>query len=262
MTELATAKQAAEAAATLLRKYFTEGVQFRQKDGEAEYNLVSQADVEAEQAIAEIIQETFPTHEILGEETNDGSIDAEHLWIVDPLDGTTNFAHRIPHFAVSIAYYRAGEAQCGVICNPIRNDWYVAEHRKGASHNGRPVQVATATQLSEVLVGVGFYYDRGTMMEATLAAVGDLFREQIHGIRRFGTASLDLAQVGCGLFGAFFEYELSPWDYAAGRLFVAEAAGKLTTCRGEPLPLSKTSLLASNGLLHPKMLAIVKSHHT
>jgi myo-inositol-1(or 4)-monophosphatase len=259
MDELATAIQAAEAAGKLLRKYFDEGVAFRHKEGES-YNLVSQADLEAEQAIVDIIQRNFPGHEVLGEEANDGSIDAEHLWIVDPLDGTTNFAHRIPHFAVSIAYYRAGEARCGVICNPIRDDWYLAERGQGASHNGRSVQVAPATRLDQVLVGVGFYYDRGAMMEATLAAVGDLFREQIHGIRRFGTAALDLAQVGCGLVGAFFEYELSPWDFAAGRLFVEEAGGKLTTCRGGTLPLKKTSLLASNGALHPQVLAIVEQH--
>ena len=261
MNELATAKHATEVAAKLLRKYFEEGVTVRQKEGEAAHNLVSQADLEAEQAIVEIIHRSFPDHEILGEEASQGSLDAEHLWIVDPLDGTTNFAHRIPHFAVSIAYYRGGEAQCGVICNPIRDDWYIAQRGQGATHNGRPVQVAAATRLAKVLVGVGFYYDRGSMMEATLSAVGDLFRQQIHGIRRFGTASLDLSQVGCGLFGAFFEYELSPWDYAAGRLFVEEAGGKLTTCQGTPLPLAKTSVLASNGVLHPDVLAIVQKHH-
>lgn len=258
---LSTAQRAAEAAGNVLARYFHDGVTMRSKEGEAAYNLVSQADVEAEQAIAQIIHDAFPKHSILGEESHSGSTDSEHLWIVDPLDGTTNFAHRIPHFAVSIAYYCAGRPQCGVIFNPIREDWYLAEQGKGAKHNGKPVRVSGKGQLDQVLVSVGFYYDRGAMMEATLAAVSDLFREQIHGIRRFGTASLDLAQVGCGLFGAFFEYELSPWDFAAGRLFVEEAGGLVTTGRGDSLPLAKTSLLASTPALHPSVLDIVRLHH-
>ncbi len=117
------------------------------------------------------------------------------------------------------------------------------------------------TKLDEVLVGVGFYYDRGAMMEATLRAIGDLKRCQIHGIRRFGTASLDLCMVGSGCYGAYFEYELSPWDFAAGALFVEEAGGRITTARGEPLPLARTSVLASNGPLHAPTLEIVHRHH-
>jgi len=111
-----------------------------------------------------------------------------------------------------------------------------------------------------VLVGLGFYYDRGAMMEATLAAIRDLLRRNIHGTRRMGTASLDLAYVGTGQFGAYFEYELSPWDFAAGRLFVEEAGGLVTTCAGTPLPLAKTGVLASNGPLHPAVLEVVRGH--
>ena len=123
------------------------------------------------------------------------------------------------------------------------------------------VHVEDATRLDEVIVGVGFYYDRGAMMEATLAAIRDLKLKQIHGIRRFGTASLDLCAVALGRYGAYFEYELSPWDFAAGRLFVEEAGGTVTTARGEPLPLAKSSLLASNGPLHGPMLEVVRAHH-
>lgn len=115
--------------------------------------------------------------------------------------------------------------------------------------------------LDETLIGVGFYYDRGAMMEATLAAIRDLFHQNIHGVRRFGTAALDLCHVGCGLYGAFFEYQLSPWDFAAGRLFVEEAGGKVTTCRGDVLPIEQTSVLASNGTLHAAVLEIVRRHH-
>ncbi len=110
------------------------------------------------------------------------------------------------------------------------------------------------------MLAVGFYYDRGAMMRATLDAIEELFQQQIHGIRRMGTAALDIVQVGLGRFGGFFEYQLSPWDFAAARLFLQEAGGRITTCFGESLPLEKTTILASNGLLHDALLDIVRKH--
>lgn len=256
--ELKTAVAAAKAGGDIVAHYFQKGVEIRGKES---YNLVSDADVESEHAIVDVIRSHFPDHSILGEESYKDDVSAADLWVVDPLDGTNNFAHHVPHFAISIAYVREGKTQCGVIYNPIRNDWYTAELGAGAFHNDRPVRTGTETALNEVLVGVGFYYDRGAMMEATLAAIADLFREHIHGIRRFGTASLDLCQVGVGMYGSYFEYELSPWDFAAGALFVAEAGGKVSTCEGDPLPLARTSLLASNGPLHEPTLRIVQKHY-
>lgn len=258
MSLLNVAEEAADAGAAIVAKYFRDGVEIRSKH---KYDLVSDADVESEQAVVDVIRRRFPDHSILAEEGRKDDVDALHLWVVDPLDGTSNFAHGIPHFAVSIAYYHQGRAECGVIVNPARGDRYTVQRGGGAHHNGERVQVGEQSQLSEVLVGVGFYYDRGAMMEATLDAIRDLFGHDIHGIRRFGTASLDLCQVGTGMFGAFFEYELSPWDFAAGRLFVEEAGGRVTTCRGDELPLEKTSVLASNGKLHEAVLEIVQRHH-
>jgi len=255
--ELNTAKDAATAGGEIVARYFRDGVTMRHK---AEVDLVSDADVEAEHAIAAVIRQSFPDHAIMGEESYEADASAEHLWIVDPLDGTTNFAHGIPHFGVSIAYYKGGKATCGAILNPITGDWYVAQHGRGATLNGKAVGVSTHTSLNQVLVGAGFYYDRGAMMESTLAAIGELFHQNIHGIRRMGTASLDLCMVGTGRFGGFFEYQLSPWDFAAGRLFVEEAGGSVTDCRGEDLPLSKTSVLATNGALHDSILEIVSKH--
>lgn len=257
---LEVATRAAHAGGDIVKHYFENGVTIESKDPDAAHNLVSQADIESERAIGELILEAFPNHSILGEETHRDDVRSEDLWVVDPLDGTTNFAHGIPHFAISVAYYQGGTAQCGVILNPIRDDTFVAQRSKGATHNGNRVQVSPATHIRDTLIGVGFYYDRGAMMEATLAAVRDLFHQQIHGIRRFGTASLDLAQVGCGLFGGYFEYQLSPWDFAAGRLFVEEAGGRVTDCSGGPLPLVCTTLLASNGGLHDALIEIVKKH--
>ncbi len=260
MNQLSIAGEAARAGGEVLAKYFNAGVVGDQKNDDESYNLVSVADVEAEQAIVNVIRRAFPEHSVLGEESHHDDVEAEHLWVVDPLDGTTNFLHGIPHYAVSIAYYHRGVAQCGVVFNPSRNDWYEATAGGGAFHNGKVASVCEDEALDKVLVSVGFYYDRGEMMEATLAAIRDLFYEQIHGIRRFGTAALDLAQVGCGLFGAYFEYQLSPWDFAAGVLFVEQAGGRVTTCSGGSLPLTKTDVLASNSRLHDRVRAIVEPH--
>lgn len=261
LPELGIAGQAALAGSSVILDYFSRGVTMRSKEDEGSYNLVSDADVEAEQQIAAVIQNAVPGHAILGEEEQAGDVDAADLWIVDPLDGTNNFAHRIPHFAVSIAHYREGVCQCGVVVNPVRGDWYYAAAGQGAFHNGRRLQVSPAANLNETMIGCGFYYDRGAMMEATLAAVHSFFKQEIHGIRRFGTAALDLCQVADGLFGGFFEYQLSPWDFAAGRLIVEEAGGMITDGRGGPLPLAVSSVLATNTVLHPSCLEIVSSHH-
>lgn len=260
-SDLSVAFESAMAGAKILLDYFAQGVEMRSKDKEASYNLVTDADVSSEQAVARVIQSRRREHAILGEEELTASVDEQHLWVVDPLDGTNNFAHRIPHFAVSIAYYKDGEPVCGVVVNPVHQDWYWATKGGGAFHNGRQLQVDGADSLKQSMVGCGFYYDRGAMMEATLAAIHEFFKQDIHGIRRFGTAALDLCQVAAGMFGAYFEYQLHPWDLAAGRLILEEAGGRVTDCRGEELQLRKTSILATTPLLHEKCLQIVKRHH-
>jgi myo-inositol-1(or 4)-monophosphatase len=259
--ELLTAFRAAAAGARVILDYYHRGVEMRSKLNEQAHNLVSDADVHAEQAIAAAILADFPTHTLLGEEELSGNVEADDLWIVDPLDGTNNFAHRIPHFAVSIAYYRLGRAVCGVVVNPVRGDWYWATVGGGAFHNGQRMQVNSQASLNRAMIGCGFYYDRGAMMESTLAAIHAFFKQQIHGIRRFGTAALDLCHVADGLYGVFFEYQLMAWDFAAGRLILEEAGGTITTGLGADLPLAKTCILASNSLLHPAALEIVAAHH-
>ena len=260
--ELELAFRAAFAGGRVVLDHFHRGVEKRSKSTQATYNLVTDADIEAERTIVAMISEQFPTHAILGEEeSSTGNTDAEELWIIDPLDGTNNFAHRIPHFAVSIAFYRQGQPHCGVVVNPVRGDWYWALKGHGAFHNGRRLEVDSADELRQSMIGCGFYYDRGAMMEATLAAVHDFFKQDIHGIRRFGTAALDLCQVADGLFGAYFEYQLHPWDFAAGRLILEEAGGQVTDGHGQALELSLTSIVASNQLLHQRCVEIVRAHH-
>lgn len=264
----AVANRAADAAATIIKRYFadlansetTEKTSAGQTQG-----LVTAADVESECEIIAIIRAAFPSHQFLAEENVDG-IDqaklatAEHLWVIDPLDGTNNFAHGIPHFAISIAYYVKGVAEYGLIRNVVTGDNYQCAKGQGAFQNDSIVSCSRATEFNQCMIGVGFYYDRGEMMQATLKAIESLFAQDIHGIRRFGTAALDLVQVGTGRFGAYFEYTLSPWDFAAGRLFVEEAGGVVTTCSGDRLPLANSSVLASNGRLHDEMLKIVSNY--
>jgi myo-inositol-1(or 4)-monophosphatase len=264
---LATAKDAANLAGIELMQHFVDDrLEMRDKtaSGGVSYDLVSDADLAAERIVGERIRQTFPTHELLGEEALGRDVDverAEHLWIIDPLDGTNNFAHRLPHFAVSIAYYHRGVAQVGVIHNPATGQWFTAVRGQGAFAGEKRASVSLHTSLSKVIIGCGFYYDRGEMMRRTLSTIEEFFSFDIHGIRRFGTASLDLCMVGCGQFGGYFEYQLSPWDFAAGRLFVEEAGGKVTCARGQNLPIGRSSILASNGALHETMLAVTRKHH-
>lgn len=260
---LAVAESAATAGGQVLCRYWKDGFQLRDKSaaGGKTYDLVSDADLESQAVIANRLAESFPDHELMGEEDLVGDTDAEHLWVIDPLDGTNNFAHHVPHFAVSIAYYRLGIPVVGIVSNPITGDTYTAIHNNGAAHNGNPIGASETTQLSQSLIGCGFYYDRGDMMRSTLAAVEDFFSHDIHGIRRFGAAALDLCAVASGMFGAFFEYKLSPWDFAAGQLIVTEAGGKITNGLGQPLGLVPSSVLASCPGLYDDALAITTRHH-
>lgn len=255
--ELKVAMEAASAAADVLRKYFR---QSNEIDYKSTYNLVSQADRESEAVVAKVIRDAFPQHEILGEEAEAGDTTAAHLWIVDPLDGTNNFCHGVEHFAVSIAYYRDGQPELGVIYRPISDDWFVTGRGKGAFYNGSVCQTARFERLNQALIGTGFYYDRGAQMRETLAAMEKLFEQDIHGIRRMGTASLDLCMVGTGAFGGYFEFELAPWDYAAGKLFVEEAGGIVTSCNGSDFVAGNSSIVAACPALHRQLLGLVKPH--
>ncbi|TWT52204.1 Inositol-1-monophosphatase [Thalassoglobus neptunius] len=255
--ELVFATELAQAGGDVLLRHRKEGTVIREK---ARNDLVSEADLESERVIKQAIANRYPDHVILAEESENGLdsySEADHLWIIDPLDGTTNFAHGIPHFAVSIAYYQRGVAKCGVVWNPAREELFCAVAGEGAWFQGEQMHVGTQTRMTDVLIAVGFYYDRGAMMRRTLRTIEGLFAEQIRGIRRFGTASLDLCGVASGVYGGFVEYQLAPWDFAAGRLIVEEAGGKVTTSAGDDLPISVTSVLATNSVLHPAMLDVI-----
>lgn len=219
----------------------------------AAMGLVTEADLAAESAIIKKIRTHYPDDCFLAEESHAEIFQAEQLWVIDPIDGTNNFAHGIPHYSVSIAFYESGVARCGVITNPATGELFVAEQGRGAWLNDRRVTVSGSQQLTDSIVATGFYYDRGEMMKATLSTINDLFEQNIRGIRRFGSAALDLAYVGAGRYDAFFEYYLSPWDFGAGKLFVEEAGGKVTNCGGGEIGLQPTHLLATNHSLHDEI---------
>jgi len=257
------ATDAARVGADVTRRYFeqlsTGDIKLKTSDAGGA-NLVTTADVESETAIVAAVREQFPEHEFLGEEGHTADPFAPHLWIIDPLDGTNNFAHGIPQFAVSVAYYQNGKGVCGAVINPVNGDLYTASVGGGAFLNGQQVKVNQHQSLNETMVCTGFYYDRGAMMRSTLDAIDSLFGKGIHGIRRFGAAALDLCAVGAGQYGVFFELTLSPWDYAAAAIFIREAGGKITDCMGNDLSLAKCSVLASNGPLHESTLKTIRPH--
>lgn len=223
------------------------------------HNLVTQADVQAETAIVQKIREHFPTHSILGEEGNDASVDldAEHLWVIDPLDGTTNFAHGIPQFCTAVGYASRGQMLAGAVWDPCRKEMFHATRGGGAFLNDQPVSVSERDTLETSVIATGFYYDRGEMMRRTLASIESLFAAKIRGIRRLGSAALDQCWVACGRFEGFYEYQLSPWDYAASSIIVEEAGGRCFGRKGQLLRLDSHSIIACNAGISDALLSRV-----
>ncbi|MFW5959892.1 MAG: inositol monophosphatase family protein [Chitinivibrionales bacterium] len=210
-------------------------------------NAVTKADTEAERAIVEMIHSEFPDDEVLGEEFSPGNTGRhKRVWIIDPLDGTNNYANGIPQYAVSIAYAEEGDVKIGVIYDPERDELFSAVKGMGARLNSKEISVSGKGGNAEALIATGFYYDRGEVMEQTLKTVRVLFDNGIRGIRRMGSAALDLAWTGCGRFDAYFEYQLSVWDYAAGILIVKEAGGVCMDVSGRDLSLESGGVIASN----------------
>jgi myo-inositol-1(or 4)-monophosphatase len=253
--ELHVARRAAAAAGQVLRVQFGNAAVSEKQSN----NLVTQADLDAEQAVTELLLAEFPRHSLLREEGGDlGDRDATHLWVIDPLDGTNNYAHGMPHFSVSIAYLIDGEPQAGVVYDPLRHEMYTALRGVGAWLNDRPIVVSTRATINQSLITTGFYYDRGAVMERTLQSIHALFTRNVRGIRRTGGAALDLAYVAAGRFEGFFEYRLAPWDFAAGWLLVQEAGGLCFDRFGDPLALPARSIIAANRMVAQELLDVVR----
>jgi myo-inositol-1(or 4)-monophosphatase len=239
----------AREAGALLMHHFNQRVRIEYK-GEAD--LVTIADREAEILIRERIKSRWPMHDILGEEGGLDSHGNDYRWYVDPLDGTTNFAHGFPVFCVSLAIEFKGKRVAGVIYDPTRDELFAAEHGSGAFLNGARISVSKTTRLAESLVATGFPSHKRH------ANPNIFFYHQVtlktHGVRRAGSAALDLCCVASGRFDGFWEFNLNPWDTAAGVLLVEEAGGKVTDMSGGPFKLASRETLASNDLIHPALL--------
>lgn len=222
-------------------------------------NLVTQADEDAERMILSALRESFPDHTILAEEsgaTHGGS--SHYVWLVDPLDGTTNFAHAFPVFAVSLALRGPdGDLLLGVIYDPLRDECFAGARGGGVTMNGAPVRVTGEDTLRRALLATGFAYDRHTAPDNNTAAFARFIR-RAQGVRRAGAAAIDLAYVACGRLDGFWERALHPWDVAAGILLVREAGGTVTSYTGgEDGLYAGESIVASNGRLHPAMLEVL-----
>jgi myo-inositol-1(or 4)-monophosphatase len=244
-------EQIAREAGALLMSYFNR----RQKvaiEYKGDVDLVTVADRASEELIMKRIRERWPEHDVLGEEGTRRETGSAWKWYVDPLDGTTNFAHGYPVFCVSMAVEHAGKRVAGVLYDPTRDEMFAAAKGSGATLNGEAIHVSQTTRLAESLVATGFpshkrhknpnihFYHQITL--------------RTHGVRRAGSAALDLANVACGRYDGFWEFNLNPWDTAAGVLIVEEAGGKVTDFSGGPFQLASREVLASNGKIHDALV--------
>jgi myo-inositol-1(or 4)-monophosphatase len=223
-------------------------------------NLVTEADIASERLIIERIKSHHPKHTILAEESGESAIsDGDKLWkwIIDPLDGTTNFAHGYPCFAVTIALEYNGEVVIGVTYDPTRDEIFAAEKGCGATLNGKRISVSNTEKLSDALIVTGFPYDFAKRQGIFENLLKLLFRAR--GVRRDGSAAIDMAYVACGRFDGFWEEGLNPWDVAAGLLLITEAGGCVTHYDGSPFNIYKSPILASNGLIHEEMMQILNN---
>ena len=251
--ELEAAMSAAREAGGVLRKGFGRQHSIKYK---GEVDLVTEVDEQTERVIREILLGAFPSYGMLAEEGGRLSGEEDARWIVDPLDGTTNYAHGLPIFAVSIALERAGEVVLGVVHDPIREETYVAELGRGAALNGEPIKVSDTDELIQAPIATGFPYDREKMPEA-LELFGR-FVALTRGVRRLGSTALDLCYVAFGRLDGYYERGIWPWDIAAGSLILEEAGGKVTDYLGGKLDLEGREIVASNGALHPAMTKLME----
>jgi myo-inositol-1(or 4)-monophosphatase len=248
---LETAVEIAREASALLREFALRHVGFELK---GEHDLVTAADRASESLIVQRLQERYPSHSVVAEEGGGHEGSSGFRWYVDPLDGTTNFAHGFPVYNVTLALEHAGELIAGVIADPTRDEVFTAERGAGAFLNGHRIHVSKVNRIEDALVATGFPSRRRHQN------VNVHFFYQLsmlsHGVRRPGAAALDLASVACGRLDMFWEFNLNPWDVAAGVLLIHEAGGCCTDMYGEPLDLRGPHILADNGLIHGETVAL------
>ena len=253
---MSVAWEAATAAGTLIREHWQKP---KSIDYKGAIDLVTSVDRQSEQRIVELLRNHFPDHSILAEEeTNWVGTEGRHRWIIDPLDGTTNFAHSYPQFSVSIALECDGEVILGLVYDPLRGECFKAVKGEGATLNGNSIRTSTVKELDKALLATGFPYDQREKADFYLSFF-KAFMTRSQGIRRNGSAALDLCYVACGRIDGFWELKLRPWDTAAATLIVEEAGGRLSDLSGKKFSIWGEETLASNGAIHDEMASVAKA---
>ncbi|MBI3732626.1 MAG: inositol monophosphatase [Chloroflexi bacterium] len=219
-------------------------------------DLVTEVDRAVDGWLTAALRRHFPAHAVVSEEGDRQASTAEHVWYVDPLDGTTNYAHGYPVFAVSIALWRGGEPALGVVYDASRDELFSAERGAGAFLNGERLRVSRTAALDQAVVATGFPYDRATHPDNNFAEFARVTR-RAQGVRRGGAAAIDLAYVAAGRLDGHWERGLNPWDCAAGALLVVEAGGQLSNLQGQPWSLAERWMVATNGLIHNELVAVL-----
>ncbi|MBD3164155.1 inositol monophosphatase [Candidatus Woesearchaeota archaeon] len=255
MRFLETAVRAAKQAGKVHLRYFNKKIKIRTKSS---YNdRVTKADTESEKAIVKEIKKSFPRHNFLAEEKKYRKTKSVYTWIIDPLDGTNNFSSGMPIFCSSVALAKGSRIIIGVVYNPVAKELFHAEKGRGAYLNGKRIRVDSNNELKDCLLITGFYYNRGYMMLNNLVNIKYFFLRKILGLRRLGSAALDLCNVASARASGFWEFRLNPWDFAAGSLIVEEAGGIVTDRKGQHLGIKAGYVVASNGKIHDKMLKVL-----
>jgi myo-inositol-1(or 4)-monophosphatase len=254
MDDLQVAHEAAEAGAEVIRRHFGRGIEAEWK---GQVDPVTAVDREAEEAVLAVIRRRRPLDRILAEESGGDDWNEGRVWIVDPLDGTVNFVHGLPQVATSVGLRTDGRGLVGVVASVVNHEIFAAEAGNGATLNGDPIHVSSESTPSRALVGTGFAYDRQQRAQEMANTLAGVLRE-FQGIRRVGSAALDLCWVATGRMDAYWEYGVRPWDTAAGALIVEEAGGRVTTFGGDPYPLDDPGIVATNGLVHEALMRAIQ----
>lgn len=240
----------AHKAGEVLKENFRKNIAVEHKGA---IDLVTQMDKLSESIITDFLKEKFPNHQVLAEEGTCFSGDSQYQWLVDPLDGTTNYAHGIPWFAVSLGLFKNGMPYAGVVYNPVFNETFTAQKGKGAFLNGASIKVSQRSILRQCVLATGFPYYTAEKPHRVKEVLSRML-VSCRGVRRFGAAALDLAYVAAGIYDGFWEEGLKPWDTAAGLMLIEEAGGRITDYQGENYSLNKDTITASNDIIHQQIL--------
>lgn len=254
---LKTAFKTAKMAGSIQMKYFNKQITVKSKA--LSHDKVTNVDIEAEHVITTMIKKKFPSHNILAEEDDYKATASEYTWIIDPLDGTNNYTHSFPIFCVSIALARKGKVIVGVVYDPLRKELFYSAEGMDAFLNKKKIHVSLNKELSECLLITGFFYNRSEKMIQTLNQIKAFYLKGITGIRRTGSAALDICYLACGRADGFWEHKLSTWDFAAACYILKQAGGIITDGLGQPLKLNPSSILAANNTeIYQQMLRVLQ----